>query len=221
MEEGISIISYLVTCLYEVIFPHINVCACCGERSDNIICNKCIKDIYIINRPIKLTDYNEDVYPCSYYSKNMRKLIYKYKYGKDYYISDYFAMLISEKIRDMDLDVDDYILTYIPISKSNMKKRSFDQCKLICNKVSKIVGMKSEQVLKKKDNVKEQKTLLHEERLLNLKDSFYVCKDVLGKKIIIIDDVITTGSTLFYAKKSLMEKGAIKVLLISVAKSTI
>ena len=48
-----------------------------------------------------------------------------------------------------------------------------------------------------------------------------VNEDLSGRKIILIDDVITTGATLYYAKKALEERGAQKVLLVAVAKSTI
>lgn len=203
----------------EVIFPHINVCACCGSESEDIVCKRCNKGINEIKGAIKLNDYDEDVYPCSYYSANMRKLINEYKYKRNFYVVDYFAPMIVKKIRE--LDINDCIITYIPISKKNLKIRGFDQCRLLVKNVCRLNGMKYYRLLKKNNDVREQKHLLHEERLKNIINSFEVCGDVKNKKIIVVDDVITTGSTLYYAKKALLDKDAKKVFLIAVAKSTI
>ena len=71
----------------------------------------------------------------------------------------------------------------------------------------------------KNRETKRQTTLKRSERLSNVKNSFGVldAKNISGKNIIIIDDVVTTGATLREAKKVLIHAGARKVLCVAIA----
>ena len=78
-------------------------------------------------------------------------------------------------------------------------------------------------VLFKIGKTKNQASLGYNDRLKNLRDSFVVAnKDVLkGKKILLVDDVFTTGATGFYCASNLIFNGAKSVIVLTAAKSSI
>lgn len=214
-----DLIKYPINCIFEAIYPHADKCICCGEDSEDVICRKCRKNIFLIDNSIKLSEFDEYVYPCCYYSYEMKKIILKFKYEADFYAGEELAHMMAQKISR--LNIDNALLTYIPSSKSALRKRGFDQCEFLCRKICSEIKVKCKNLLVKSSDVKEQKALSRRERIRNLKNAFMVNEDLSGRKIILIDDVITTGATLYYAKKALEERGAQKVLLVAVAKSTI
>lgn len=218
-KRFIDLIKYPISCIFEAVYPHVDKCICCGEDSEDIICRKCRKNIFLIDDSVKLSDFDEYVYPCCYYSHEMKKIILKFKYEADFYAGEELAHMMAQKISR--INIDNVLLTYIPSSKGALRKRGFDQCEFLCRRICSETKMKYKKLLIKSSSVKEQKVLSRKERIENLKDAFMVKEDLAGRKIIIIDDVITTGATLYYAKKALEEKGAQKVLLVAVAKSTI
>lgn len=215
----VDLIRYLAGCLFETIYPHVDKCICCGDDSEDIICRKCRKNIFMIDKGVKLSDFNDEVYPCCYYSYEMKNIILKFKYRSDFYAGEELAHMLAEKI--MRLDIGDALITYIPSSKSALKKRGFDQCEFLCERVCREIKKKYKNILIKSSSVKEQKALSRKERIDNLKNAFTVSYDLTGKSVVVIDDVITTGATLHYARMALEEKGAQKVFLVAVAKSTI
>lgn len=218
-KRFIELIKYFYECFIETLFPHINQCICCGEESSEVICDKCNSKINYITGKIKLKDFDEYVYPCCYYGHEIKKLVLEFKYGRDFYIGEKLGNFIVEKIKFFEDK--NWVLTYIPSSKKSIKDRGFDQCKFLAEYIEHETGIVAKKYLIKDDNVKEQKRLSHKERIDNLKEAFQSSQEVVGSKIILIDDVITTGATLFFAKKALIDAGAKKVLIIAVAKSTI
>lgn len=215
----IILIKYIFKCINEVIFPHTAICLCCGRESENAICNNCIKNIFLIHDSVKTSFYDDLMNPCCYYNLEIKKIILKFKYTSDFYAGEFLARMLAHKIES--LNIENPLITYIPSSDEAKKKRGFDQCEFLCKKVYKLTNIKYEKLLLKSSEVKEQKTLSRDERIINLKSAFQSYDKCKGRNIIVIDDIITTGSTMHYAKKSLLEKGAKKVFLVSVAKSTI
>lgn len=218
-KRFVKLIKYFYDCFIETIYPHINTCICCGEEGKEVICKDCDSKISYINQKIKLNDFDEYVYPCCYYGHEIKKLLFKFKYDKDFYVGEKLGDLLIQKINLYRME--DTVLTYIPSSKKNIKIRGFDQCEFLAKYIEKKIGIKVYKYLIKSDKVSEQKKLSHKERLYNLQGAFKCSRDVSGKSVILIDDVVTTGSTLNFAKKALEKEGAKKVLLIVLAKSTI
>nr|WP_274600958.1 phosphoribosyltransferase family protein [Clostridium yunnanense] len=115
------------------------------------------------------------------------------------------------------------LITYVPISKASSKKRGFNQCRAIGRQLSNFSGIRLINTLKRSKEVKEQKRLTIDERIENMIGVFEVSsvEDIKDKKVILIDDVITTGSTLMSCRDALIKAGAGEVILLTVAKSNI
>lgn len=101
------------------------------------------------------------------------------------------------------------IILVVPISKSRKKERGYNQSELIAKEISKIISVKLEKnILYKIKDTKPQSTLNKQQRKQNAEGA-YIAENTLkikNKKILIIDDIYTTGNTVNECAKVLVEK---------------
>ncbi len=130
-----------------------------------------------------------------------------------------FARLLVEFIRNIeDVCTADMVIA-VPISRQRLNERGFDQTELIldCMKKELPLNYKSG-VLERKVHTKHQSRLAGYERFSNISNAFAVRSDVRGKKIVVFDDVYTTGYTMEACAKTLIEGGAREVIALTLAK---
>lgn len=177
--------------------------------------------------------YLQNVYVTAHYQGVIKKLIQTYKYKSVKDIGKIIAELIwySTALPKVDL------ITPIPLKRSKLQKRGFNQTEEICKQLAVLMGIPYLNCLIKVGNYKSQASMKNkEDRLANLKDTFLInpqfkkyieCKQILEKEkinnikkiksILIIDDVITTGTTLNEAARILKKLGIKNVYGFAVA----
>ena len=175
-------------------------------------------------------------YPCPAYSffayKNqaVRTMIWKLKYRGDMSAAKMFAEKMYDQMCEELAEIAEWsdftkpILVPIPISKHKLRLRGFNQSMAICKALAEIDKNKfftyTPNVLYKiKDTKSQARVKDKKSRLQNLKHSFTV-KDkqiVENKNIILRDDVLTTGSTLTEATRTLKNAGAKNIIWVTVA----
>lgn len=164
-----------------------------------------------------------------YKNKIMRKAIWSIKYNKNDIINKKFSKLlygfIIENISD-EMTFSNFnnpIIIPIPMHKNNLKERGYNQSEIISKNIisfdnEKIFKIEPNALSKIKETPHQSKLKNKNERLKNLKDCFYADEKIVkNKNIILIDDVITTGTTMKEATKTLKEAGANKVIGFSLA----
>lgn len=196
-----------------LIFPPKNKCIACDIEYIGL-CPLCFSKLVRVKNKGKIISYG-------YYSGVLKEIILEFKYEKNFLAGEVIADFIIELIKENNIN-GDYIL-YVPGNKKSIKQRGFDQCNFIANKVSFKLDIPLLKDIKKKNNVKEQKRLSKEDRIINIKDAFYIKgkNNIEGKEIILIDDVITTGATLLEVEKILIEGKASKINILTAGKSYI
>jgi ComF family protein len=124
-------------------------------------------------------------------------------------------------LQSLDLPAMDGIVP-VPLSIKKLRERGFNQSLLIARTVSKEikVPLLIDILLKKKDTP-PQIGLSAKERLLNLKNAFEVKGDVDGLRLLLVDDVMTTGATVTECSKVLMKAGAKEVITLTLARSSV
>jgi len=157
----------------------------------------------------------------------IRRMVWLLKYRRNQNVANLFASIMSEYITETLGDA--YLfenfekpwLIPMPLSRKRAQERGFNQTELLADAIYEQSGdflVLKKGALKKIRETKPQTKLTRKERLINLKDSFKAQSDIVsGKNIILIDDVITTGSTMKEARRALRHAGAKKVLCIAVA----
>lgn len=150
-------------------------------------------------------------YVPMYYQDSVRDAFTRYKfYGYSEY-SRLFAQLMVDVIKD-ETDVDFDFVTWVPLSLGKRVKRGYNQSFLLAEEVAKILKIKKRWTLLKVRRTKQQSTLKNdEERKANVLGAFMVARNVKGKKILLIDDIYTTGATLSECARCLKTAGAEKV----------
>ena len=104
------------------------------------------------------------------------------------------------------------IIVPVPLHWKKQRMRGFNQAAFLAEEISKLTGIPADAALvKKTKKTRSQKKLDAAQRRKNLKEAFQVSKEVKGKKILVVDDVYTTGSTMDAMASCLLEKGACKV----------
>lgn len=110
------------------------------------------------------------------------------------------------------------VMLAVPLHRAKEKRRGFNQTHILCEKISERTGLPFWKAgLERKRDTIAQSTLSPEERKENLKDAFRATADFSGKRILLVDDVFTTGATCHACAKELYRSGAAAVVVFSLA----
>ena len=209
----------MINMLLNFLFPP--VCGICGKIETEWVCEKCLEKlkINIIHRKVYNKYYDEMIYLFNY--KDVRKLILKYKFNNQAFLSNMFSQIIlKNKKLCRNLKFYDIIIP-VPMYKIKKQKRGYNQTELITKKIAKNLELQEDsKVLLKIKNTRTQSKLNEKQRYENIKNVFYI-KDnekIKNKNIILFDDIITTGATINECAKILKQNGAKKVTVLAIAK---
>ena len=108
-------------------------------------------------------------------------------------------------------------VTPVPMHIRRRRKRGVNQAMLLAREVATGLGLHMEEALVRTRNTRQQARLNDAERLHNLDGAFAVTADVAGKRVLLVDDVCTTGATANACAGALLEGGASAVLLVCFA----
>ncbi len=156
-------------------------------------------------------------YSFGSYEGQLRKLIHLYKYGKVDSLSVPLSKYMTSAI---PLEVRFDLVMAMPMHWRKEWERGFNQAELLAQPVADRYGLKLSRNLRRSRRTKAQAGLNEAERRTNLKDSFHVTKpeQVRGKRVLLVDDVLTTGSTLRAAAECLKAAGAAHVTCLTLAR---
>ena len=211
--------------ILNLIFP--NVCGFCNKINTNSLCKRCELnlskyEIYCIKSYIDdKQKYFDFLFSALKYENTVREKIIQYKFHENSYLYKTFAKIIikNKKIYRFLKFYD--IIIPVPMHKTKKAVRGYNQCELVASEIAKQLELMYENgVLIKVKNTKIQSTLTKLQRIENVKGAFCI-KDVTkvkGKKIILVDDIYTTGSTVNECSKVLKKAGASEICVVTIAK---
>lgn len=227
-------------------FPQI--CIICGKMSSEYICINCenrfekYKKFNIIDNEKLILDkigiqnvnlkqkyyliagqkmYWEKMLYCFDYKSIVRKYILQYKFFDKSYLANFFSYEILKNKKTYEIFKSYDIIIPVPMDKIKKSSRGYNQTELIANIISKKVEIISgNNVLEKVKKTKTQSCLKKEERKNNVENSYVVksVDKVKNKKVILFDDIYTTGATVNEISKKLKEAGVKKILVLVIAK---
>ena len=210
--------------LLDILFP-IHCLGCKQEKS--LLCQSCLNKIPIQGQ-YKPNTHNLDkvITALDYRHSLVKKAIKSCKYSPFAYsvLKDLCSLLIKLLKQSPEsicyLTKNNFILIPIPLSKQKTAIRGFNQAELIARELANEFNWPlNAKLLKKVKNNLSQTNLTREQRIKNVQDVFKITKGQASpKNIILVDDILTTGATLYQAAKTLKQAGAKKIWAIVLAK---
>ena len=198
--------------IVSVVFP--NICPFC-ERvigADEYWCESCEGFLPYVRKPLLPPENISRFYACCYYTQRAKTAVYMMKFGGYVYPVDAFAKMMSRTLSDELKSAD--MLVPVPSSIKSVIRRGFAPAEMIAGRISWQSNIPVVNALKAIKGKLDQKDLSGKMRVENAKHSFYSDEsiDLGGKRLILIDDVCTTGSTLSACAELLLEAGAEEVI---------
>lgn len=197
--------------LWGLLFPP--KCVLCGsvlKDGEQDLCRNCRVEAPLFpNRKRKL-QFLDSFAAVWYYEKNIRRSLLRFKfYGKRSYAKSYGRLLAMELLNEHPDGFD--ILTWVPISPLRKLRRGYDQVELIAKAVGTELGVEPVPLLKKiRSNPPQARISGEARRRANVLGVYALREDaaVHGKKIVLLDDILTTGATMGEAARVLLTAGA-------------
>lgn len=196
-------------------------CICCFEvvKNNALTCEECAKDFSSRKNYIDFHTPDFDCTSLYRYEGSVKGVITNIKSKKSLSICKKVGNLLADEAARLHSNTPFDLVAYVPMTRRAVAKRGFNQSEVFARIISEYLGLEFEKdVLIKIRETEPQKTLDAAKRKTNLKGAFKTAKDVDGKNVLIVDDIITTGATLKENVKMLYKAGARKVTAITFAK---
>ena len=228
-----TISEIVLDCIYPRICPvcnqivsvwHADICPECERKLTYVgdsYCMRCGKPVDEDEEYCSDCQRSEHAYDegraALLYDEYMSMSIYRFKYnGKREFASFYARVMtkqLGRKIKSWEPDV----IVPVPVHKSKLKKRGYNQAYLIAKELSKNLGIPvNDRLVRRNTATAVQKNLSAKERQNNLKKAFKVTQNVVSlNTVLIVDDIYTTGATVDAMARCLRGAGVKKIYFVS------
>jgi len=199
------------------------ICPDCWDKItsfDSIYCANCSNDIPTgLKCPVCGIKDSLPFIALGHFGNPLGEIIRQYKYHSFTKLGAILAERVLEKHNKLINNISADLIVPIPLHSYRLKSRGFNQAEILADNISKRTGIEvNNSSLQKIRNTKDQKLLDHNKRIENIKDAYKVFGNELsGKKIILVDDVITTGATLRETRKEILKAEGKVVFAIVIA----
>ncbi len=212
-------------------------CCNCDSRGA-VLCETCFENITVLNKKVckkcgyPITKKRQLCENCSQkdvvfdemrswatYEGVLKKAIQSLKYKRNLALGPIFTMPLVNIVRQSGWLVD--MVIPIPLSRARLRQRGYNQAAIISSNLALTLGLShTTNVVKRRKETETQVSLDVNKRFTNLMDAFYANPaKLIKRKVLLIDDVITTGATMLNCAETIKNAGADKVYCLSVARS--
>ena len=190
-----------------------------GERE---LCPECRGNLPILPKEERSQTLSGISSCCSLfdYEGEVRQSVLRYKFGGRSFYGRIYGDMLAEWVDRDEYDCD--IITWVPLSRKRKRSRGYDQAKLIADAFARRTGIPCRGLLKKIKNTAPQSgTDSREARRTNIADAYMpLCpEEISGSRILLMDDIVTTGATLSECAKVLTWAGAKDVRALTLART--
>ena len=211
------------TSFLDLLFPP--KCVFCLKllRGADYWCHKCEHELLLtVDGGRQEGEFYDFCVSPLYYSGDVRKSIHRFKFRGSVAYAEAYAKILASCIKD-HVDVKYDIISWVPLSGKRKRLRGYDQAMLLALATAlELDDVAAETLVKPRDVQAQSELRGKEERSANIEGAYEVTDRELveGKCLLLVDDIITTGSTLDECAKVLLSAGASKVICAALAKGT-
>jgi ComF family protein len=220
----------LLDSILDFVYPPL--CVVCGRLLDNgkdHVCAECWESIQKVHAQLPLyvetrnklvrTEFVDDLASLFVFEKEgaFQKIAHSLKYSGVQALGIEIGRRLGTKLSEQAIRAE--ALVPIPLHKRKLRERGYNQSELIARGCSRTTGIPVRTDLVCRGKFTQTQTMFSlEERRKNMENAFsFVSSDVKGKTIILIDDIITTGSTIESCADVLKRAGAVRIIAASAA----
>jgi len=217
-------LKFIWTTIIYIIYPPL--CPVCKEIVDekNQICENCYKKIFRLDTEEFLPEVLSGVFNITKYREGTRDLLRRLKFNNDLKVVPVLKKILAHVAENSELknflsQVD--IATYVPLHQVRFKERGFNQVELIFEDFLAEKNLPVENLLTRIKSTPHLFDLNPTERKKVVKDAFSVVEGInlQGKKILVVDDIYTTGATTSACAEVLKNAGAEKIFVLAFAST--
>lgn len=206
--------------ILQLLYP--SKCVLCRkllEKDETDLCHHCRVDAPEYPAGKRKLQFLDSFTAIWYYETSVRRALLRYKfYGGRNLAKPFGRLLAMRLLREYPEGFD--VLTWIPISRARKLRRGYDQCELLAKTVGQELGMIPVSTLVKIRNNRQQSRIHGEaQRRANVLGVYKLvdAETVRGKRVLILDDILTTGATAGEAARILLTSGASEVHCAAIA----
>ena len=207
--------------LLELFYP--SRCAFCGKlvKGGEGMCADCEKTLPYTgknNEKQHFADMELCISPL-YYEGKVREALLRYKFSGAAVYSRVFGKMSAKCIDETPISCD--IITWVPLSRKRLRRRGYDQARLLAETAAEERGLPCEVMLRKIRHTPAQSGIGdRKKRRENVAGAYEAINPAIikGKRILLVDDIVTTGATLSEAASVLKKAGAAEVAAVTVAR---
>lgn len=209
--------------LLNLIFPP--KCILCRkvlEKRETDLCHHCRTHVATFTKSKSRIPFVARWTSLWYYKEEVRSSIHRYKFGRSRnYASAYGRLLAVHLLQAFPDDFD--LVSWVPTGTLRKLKRGYDHAKLLAEATARELGIEATPVLKKIRNNPPQSSIPDAaKRRANVSGAYRILEPeaVNNKRVLLLDDVITTGATCSECARMLMTAGAKEVYCAAVAAAS-
>ena len=199
--------------LLELIYPR--KCVFCMRllaREETDLCTQCRTRLPYCAGKQRSIPYSAGSAAVFYYEGDVREAVLRYKFGGLTAYAAVYAEFLAKCIDENGISCDS--ITWVPLSRRRLRQRGYDQARLIAEELAKRLGLPCECLLVKRRHTRPQSGISNrEKRKANAAGAYAVlnAERVKGKRVLLVDDIVTTGATLASCAGVLADAGCAAV----------
>lgn len=166
-------------------------------------------------------DFADGCFSPLAYREAVPGAIHRYKFSRVRALGKPLAALMAQCLSDR-LPQGADLITWAPLSRKRLRERGFDQAELLAREVGRLLSIPAAPTLKKTRNTSPQSELEEESaRRANARGAYALLPgtDLTGRRVVLVDDVVTSGSTLSECAALLRRAGAKEVYCLTLARA--
>jgi ComF family protein len=150
-----------------------------------------------------------------HYRGSLERLLHGFKFARHDFLDAALSELLESVLRDRDFDA----IAAVPMHRSKLRSRGYNQAELLARAVARRIGVRYESLLLKKEERRQQSMLARRDRAANVRNVFHAADRTRDRRVLLVDDVSTTGETLRSCAAALAAAGAARICAVVVAKA--
>lgn len=193
---------------------------CKSSKEDALLCSKCYKKIHFMPEGVFKRIRNCNVYSATLYDGIIKQLIRDLKYHNKKKLAQVHAQIMFDYFKELNLR-SSFLIVPVPVHKTRLKERHYNHMNIVADEFAKLTGFNvAPDLLIRTKDTKKQFKLTKQERIKNIKNAFELNLNAdipQNTKIMIVDDITSTGITIEEIVKVLNKNGYNDIIALTLA----